>query len=705
MKIIEFNKGGRIGDLIKEAEFLKEKVGYIKKVKNFLLFNVIYDMNSGKDEIKKFDNSQIILNDIGKHLNVEFKKEEEIISELNEKFKEYFKKIKEKLCNNEDEAKNFINDLEKYYDIKNKELINELTILFKSKKYELDIKSIKFFFKYLNENIIHDNNKEHDKGMLLLNSLNEWEDNFQTIKKNLEQLKKDNIYDYTNIKNYNKIFTCLYNKKEAIDFLFSKTSKEISKLKDKIQPTDRTISIKDIYDTQECVNIITIMGEKKSDLEIFNYITQLNDETIAKFENYSKVYSSIIELDTDDDISDNIYDKVFNIFKEAYFNIEQDSENFLYKNDETNDFKSIDMKELVLLKNQIYIKNDIEKSKDENIIKKKCNILQFFKEKVSKSEIIIDYMNILRQKGSSLPIKIHIKININNFESSIEYYLEKYQKEYEEIINFLFDAKNSYISQLDSFYKAKLNIRFLYGKQFRIIMKHIENNFKIDSFLRYILNDTESCTIKEGDKYIKRNVSSENYIFDKLYETYSKNSLESISEYITDLFKKNEKTLEKHYEDMKIKTIESKGIYLHNCNKSSMEKYIITLFRDKIASLPIAQNVLITNKETTSEEIQAFFHRAILCNYNTLFVVEINDSFSDFQQSIMNTYIDILLSHKNYEYNKQTKENVDKKSTNIYLDSCIYFIYNNYNKNIVPFIKEIEKFISKKKMIYLKQKN
>ena len=146
---------------------------------------------------------------------------------------------------------------------------------------------------------------------------------------------------------------------------------------------------------------------------------------------------------------------------------------------------------------------------------------------------------------------------------------------------------------------------------------------------------------------------------------------------------------------MKIKTIESKGIYLHNCNKSSMEKYIITLFRDKIASLPIAQNVLITNKETTSEEIQAFFHRAILCNYNTLFVVEINDSFSDFQQSIMNTYIDILLSHKNYEYNKQTKENVDKKSTNIYLDSCIYFIYNNYNKNIVPFIKEIEKFISK----------
>ena len=43
------------------------------------------------------------------------------------------------------------------------------------------------------------------------------------------------------------------------------------------------------------------------------------------------------------------------------------------------------------------------------------------------------------------------------------------------------------------------------------------------------------------------------------------------------------------------------------------------------------QKVLMTSKETSSEEIQSFFHRAILYNYNTLFVVEINDSFTDFQ--------------------------------------------------------------------------
>ena len=41
---------------------------------------------------------------------------------------------------------------------------------------------------------------------------------------------------------------------------------------------------------------------------------------------------------------------------------------------------------------------------------------------------------------------------------------------------------------------------------------------------------------------------------------------------------------------------------------------MINLFYDKTGGLPIAQNILIANKETSSEEIQAFFHRAILCN-------------------------------------------------------------------------------------------
>ena len=115
------------------------------------------------------------------------------------------------------------------------------------------------------------------------------------------------------------------------------------------------------------------------------------------------------------------------------------------------------------------------------------------------------------------------------------------------------------------------------------------------------------------------------------------------------------------------------------------------MFWDKITELPIEQNILITNKDTSIEEIQAFFHRSILCNYNTLFIVEINDSFSNYQQSIMNSYIDNLLSYKNEKYNEETKENVDKIKTQIYLDSCIVFVYDKQNKNTASFLNEMAK--------------
>ena len=64
--------------------------------------------------------------------------------------------------------------------------------------------------------------------------------------------------------------------------------------------------------------------------------------------------------------------------------------------------------------------------------------------------------------------------------------------------------------------------------------------------------------------------------------------------------------------------------------------------------------MLFFNKETSLEEIQSFLYRAFLCDYNTLFVIEINDSFSDFQYNIMYSYIDALLLYKleKYKYEK-----------------------------------------------------
>ena len=678
-KQIKQYKGGKIKDLIEDTSKLEEKADIINNVKNFLLFNVIYEMNAGKDEDASFNFAYNKLDEIGNLL-----KENTGVIELYKKFKDIFDKIKEKLSNNEERAQNFIKNLLEHYDINNENLIDELTILFKSKKYELDINSMIFFFKYFETQNESWNNKLSEKYENLSSK------DFSEIKNRLTELKNNKIYDYQHIQYYNKLFTCLYEKKEAVEFLFNKTGKDIDKLKDRIQPTDRTISIKDIIDTEECNSEIIKMKKIQDNNKIFTYIQTMNEKTINQFENYSKIYQSVIELERNDEDTGNLYELVYDIIKDATFNIYQDSEKFLYLGTESK-YADISMETLTHLKNRIHLKNEKEEKKDSSDndkLKYKRKILIFFKTIISNLEVIIKYMNVLRNKGSSLPIKITIQIKILEREPTIIYYLGEQKTTFENIRNFLFNAKTTYISQLEGIYKDKLNLRFLYGQQFRSIMKHLESGINMDSFLRYILNNTDNnIKIKEGYKAIIRHVDD----FINQYEMYNLDSLENISEYITSLFQSNDKTLEAHYNKMRIIEGNSKGIYLHECEDNSMEEFIINLYWDKINELPIAQNVLITSKETSTEEIQSFFHRAILCNYNTLFVVEINDSFSDFQQSKMNNYIDSLLSYKNQRYNETATENVDKKNTKEYLDSCIVFVYDTKNKNITSFLKEIGK--------------
>ena len=91
----------------------------------------------------------------------------------------------------------------------------------------------------------------------------------------------------------------------------------------------------------------------------------------------------------------------------------------------------------------------------------------------------------------------------------------------------------------------------------------------------------------------------------------------NISHFINSLFEKNETSLQKHYEKMLIKIKNKyKGFYLHKCeNSESMEEFIINIFLEKIGQLPISQNLLIMNKEISSEIIQAFFYKVILCDY------------------------------------------------------------------------------------------
>lgn len=79
-------------------------------------------------------------------------------------------------------------------------------------------------------------------------------------------------------------------------------------------------------------------------------------------------------------------------------------------------------------------------------------------------------------------------------------------------------------------------IRFIYGKQIDSILTHIEGNFQINSFLRYILNLTDcNIDIVEGEKAFDKKT----YDYIKEIEKYNSDSFDFIQEYILSLFKKN----------------------------------------------------------------------------------------------------------------------------------------------------------------------
>ena len=195
--------------------------------------------------------------------------------------------------------------------------------------------------------------------------------------------------------------------------------------------------------------------------------------------------------------------------------------------------------------------------------------------------------------------------------------------------------------------------------------------------MRYILNKTNNNeNVKDGVRVIT--IENDDYV--EGYNLYNECCLKVISDYLTSLFDRNENSLQKHYNNISIKRNKIKGMYYKNCKKEEMEAFILNIFLELVHKNPIAQNVLITSKETTSEEIQAFFHRSILYSFNTLFVVEINDSFFELQQSVMYNSINHLLV-----YQKKKKDSRAKELKN-FLDSCIIFIYedniiNNTFKN------------------------
>ena len=668
----------------------------IKKVKDFLLFKKIFENAQGGNQAELFTDAIGRLSGLKESFKKNSSNIESIFNDPN--YINTFKDIKEELGRkSEIKSRDFIDQMINYFSINDKNVIKDLKMIINSKKYEMIVKSIQYFF----DNI-------SGKKLILPKNITLSEMDLKTLKATLADLKRKNIYDHDQDSLYYEVFTSIYEKKEAIDFFISKLNidtKELgNKLKDKLDPTNRSISIKDIDDTIECLNHFKAFI-KYDPPEIISYIKVLQEEQIKKFKSFSKKFGSIIELDTKNDKDP--FKEVYDIIQDASLLFNLDNEDFGY-NIDGKFIRIKNIEELIKLKNKINIQpqkkikeigekknetkqtNEINEEKDP--FETKCDKLLFFKNIIANLEIIYDKINILRTKGFNLPIVINISIKY----PKVSYKLNNKEKEFNKIKEYLFKIKNDYENQLNTIYENEKYLRLLYGKFFRKVKQHQEGNYEIPEMIRYILNkpsnkdkiqDGELSSPSLGDDY------------EEQFRDHTQKVFVSISNYLISLFKNNDLDFNKHYDNMKIKEENKyKGISLKKCINESPGQYILNLFINILGKLPIAQNILICSKETSIEELQSFLYRAILCEYNTLFTIEILDSFSNFQQNKMYSYIDKLLSIKLEKYKKENKDikikDFDKSKSRDYLDSYIVFVYKDL-ENEFAFRTELEKYTKK----------
>ena len=638
---------------------LEFKCKKIEKVKNYNIFNILYNSSDNTDDDSHFNETYKQLEDLKIIFNVP--------EELNISLSKIIQKV---------QTNGVIEELIDFFEIDKEEYkssIEKLSIFLQSEKYLKIIQHINYFIKYT-ENIDKNLNKD------IISYLNGIEEYLINIKKYnygiiidyLKYLDDLNLFDYSGKKGNEFVQFCeiFYTKEAAISLLIKSDVESARILQEKFN-SSKNILIEDIDNFISCINYFSKFGLSspisfKQFMVNFKNIMKENKDIIKNFRLYCDNYSSIMELDSSFEVSQSGYHIIKEILDYSQFEIKRKEENFSYLEKLEDKIINIKMGEL------IEIKNDIFRVEEKN----KNKIIKEFGDFVDKLNNIISLVHKIRSKGCPVNIEIKIEIKKNN----IKYYLKNRNifqiSDYEYIINYLFKVINELEKKYNEFYKSEKYkyIRYIYGEQFFLIVEHLNGFCKIKPFLEYCLNDSFK---KEG---LKINVKESEDVID-YYDVIIKNMLENVSKYMESFFENNGYSLEdgknSPYNNVIIKEDTFKGIYKYKCEKVSIEEDIIDVYLKLTGNLPIAQNILKCNEETLYEEMFSFFHRAILCNFHTLFVIEINDSLTNSQNNNIFKIIEDLIKYK------------EKKD----IKSLILFVYQNDDHEIIRFISNINENI------------
>ena len=124
-KIKEYEKQKYKED-IQNLKKLKIYSDQVKKVKDLLLFDVLFNEAKGKDQGSRFETA---LKELDNFMTL-FKEKKDLNEIIkNKEYNKIFQIIKKKLSDNDNKANKFIDDMKNYFEIKDQDLINKLIII------------------------------------------------------------------------------------------------------------------------------------------------------------------------------------------------------------------------------------------------------------------------------------------------------------------------------------------------------------------------------------------------------------------------------------------------------------------------------------------------------------------------------------------------------------------------------------------------
>ena len=513
------------------------------------------------------------------------------------------------------------------------------------------------------------------------------------INSNIHELEKYGINVLeTKEKNqdYLNILHSLYKKKGAIEFLLKLSTDDCHYLQELCSETENTfLTVAAIQDMEKCSKFMkNLVGdiEKKTDLELItSFIQEIKNskDLPIVFEQYAYNSRDIQELFSQKlDKSQATLKKIKFISKESLFTLSifNESENYFsfegYYIDEEKAQVSILFDELIELSRRAMLTKKLgeEKSEEEN---KMLEINKNFAKKVNEIMKINSLIKKIAEKGYSenIQLKIEIKNSSSKFLSiSDNRKFEDYEncfKYFNKIYSEINRIQNNYYRNNDT----KL-LRYIYGRLFILLKNYFKNtsNIGIEPFLKYITNDL-----------VESNVVSKREIHYKYDNNLGKGDkyvclLENINKFLEEYLKNNQLTLESIYQQNIVQKKfngEFKGLYTYLLDddkhiQRGEEEHILSWYYFLTEQAPMAQTVLLCNEETTSEEIIAFMHRAILCEYNTVFMVCELKLLTPEKRQILTGLINTL-------YVGHEKE----------MKSCLVFVYSDKDLTIVQYLDRL----------------